>query len=282
LAGAILAGGVAAPALQLIGLRNTAASTASLLLNFESVTTALIAALIFKESVGKRGIWSIGAVTLGCILLSWNGGAWGFSPGALGIIGACLLWGVDNNLSRQISGKDPVLIVGIKGSSAGLFSLGLALLIGNPLPAIRVLLPALLLGALSYGFSLQLFMSALRGLGAVRTSALFGTAPFIGTAISFLIFHETPSRLTLIALPLMILGAWLIFTEDHRHEHLHLAVEHDHLHNHPDLHHDHNHPAGEMISGPAHGHNHQHQTLRHSHQHLPDIDHRHTHPAEKG
>ncbi len=45
LAGAILAGGVAAPIVLLFSLENTPAATASLLLNFESVATTLIAAL---------------------------------------------------------------------------------------------------------------------------------------------------------------------------------------------------------------------------------------------
>src|SRR5512143_1509776 len=46
LVGALLAGGVAAPIILLLGLERTPASTASLLLNFESVATALIAFLI--------------------------------------------------------------------------------------------------------------------------------------------------------------------------------------------------------------------------------------------
>ena len=86
LAGALVAGGIAAPILLLMGLQRTPASTASLLLNFESVSTTLIALSFFKESIGRRIAVAIGLVTLASILLTWTGGSWGFSLGALGVI----------------------------------------------------------------------------------------------------------------------------------------------------------------------------------------------------
>ena len=36
------------------------------------------------------------------------------------------------------------------------------------------------IGLLGYGFSLVMFVVALRGLGTARTGAYFSTAPFIG------------------------------------------------------------------------------------------------------
>src|SRR5689334_21369706 len=129
LLGAMLMGGVAAPILLLISLQQTPASTASLLLNFESVGTTLVAALIFKESVGRRIGWAVAVITLAGFLLSYAGGnAWGVSAGALGIIAACFLWGLDNNLTRHISAKNPLVIVAVKGCGAGVFSILLALL----------------------------------------------------------------------------------------------------------------------------------------------------------
>ena len=54
LAGAILSGGVVGPILLLFGLRIPAASSASLLLNFEGVFTALLARFVFKENLDSR------------------------------------------------------------------------------------------------------------------------------------------------------------------------------------------------------------------------------------
>ena len=277
LAGAVIAGGVMAPILLLFSLRVTTAATASLLLNFEGVTTAVIAVVVFREAIGRRALWAILCITAASILLSWEpGGDWGISLGALGILGACVLWGIDNNLTRNISAKDPLTIVLVKGLSAGSFSLILALLLGNALPEPAILLGALVLGSLSYGLSIVLFIRAMRGLGAARTSALFGTAPLAGVLLSLLLFQEAPSALFWGALPLMVVAALLLLSERHSHRHTHAALTHDHRHRHDDGHHEHDHP-GMVDRSLTHSHPHTHSPTTHEHPHLPDIHHRHVH-----
>ena len=276
LAGAILAGGVAAPIILLISLKNTPASTASLLLCFEGVATTLIAYFVFKESISRRALWAIVLITLASIILSINLNVeWGFSLGALGIIAACMLWGLDNNFTRNISSKDPLIIVVIKGLGAGSFSLGLAMFLGIKLPAWETALSAMLLGSLSYGFSIVLFIHAMRGLGAARTSALFGAAPLSGMILSLILFQEMPSWLFLVAIPIMLLGTLLLVNEQHQHFHVHETITHDHSHKHDDDHHQHCHDCDEDLK---HSHPHQHDELAHSHHHLPDLNHRHVHP----
>ena len=71
LAGAILAGGVAAPILLMWGLTRMPASGASLLLNAEGVFTAVIAWLVFKEHADKRILLGMAAMVAGAVLLSW-------------------------------------------------------------------------------------------------------------------------------------------------------------------------------------------------------------------
>ncbi|MFN8527709.1 MAG: DMT family transporter [Anaerolineae bacterium] len=277
LIGAVVAGGFVAPIVLMFSLRETAASTASLLLNFEGVATALIAAVVFKEAISGRALWALVAVTLGSILLSWNTeSSWGFSLGALGIVAACFLWGIDNNLTRNISAKDPLTIVLVKGLGAGSVSFVLALLLGSPLPPIMTILGAMLLGSLSYGLSIVLFIRAMRGLGAARTSAVFGTAPLAGVVLSLVLFQEAPSLLFGGALVLMIAAMALLLTEKHAHPHHHEAVTHDHRHRHDDGHHNHDHP-GMSSRSLAHSHVHTHEALKHEHPHLPDIHHRHAH-----
>ena len=279
LAGAILAGGVAAPITLLFSLKNTPAATASLLLNFEGVATTLIAALVFKESISRRAWWAILLITLSSVLLSINiNGNWGFSFGALGIIAACILWGMDNNFTRNISAKDPLMIVTIKGLAAGSFSLGLALILGFHFPAVGTMLGAMLLGSLSYGVSIVLFIRAMRGLGAARTSAFFGTAPIAGMLLSFILFPEVPGWTFAIALLLMVIGALFLVNEQHKHFHIHAQTVHEHAHSHDDGHHNHIHEDGYTGS---HSHIHQHDQMQHEHQHMPDLHHRHIHPSEK-
>ncbi len=278
LAGAIIAGGIAAPITLLFSLQSTPAATASLLLSFEGVATTLIAFFAFKESISRRAWWAIALITLASIFLSVNLNAeWGFSLGALGIIAACILWGIDNNFTRNISAKDPLIIVTVKGLGAGSFSLGMAVILGNKLPTWEVILGALVLGSLSYGASIVLFIHAMRGLGAARTSALFSSAPLSGMLLSFLLFRELPSWLFFVAFPLMLAGTLFLVSEEHEHFHVHEITVHEHAHVHNDGHHIH---AHEGKYAQKHSHIHKHGKLAHEHHHMPDLHHRHVHKTE--
>jgi drug/metabolite transporter (DMT)-like permease len=272
LAGAIISGGILAPIILMISLQNTPASTASLLLNFEGVGTTLIALLFFKEAISRRAWTAILVITLASIFLSANfKDGFGLSLGALGIILACVLWGVDNNFTRNISGKDPLAIVAWKGLVAGTFSFFLALFLGNSFPSVGTILGTLLLGFVSYGLSTMLFIRSMRGLGAARTSALYGTAPLAGVLLSIFIFGEFPSFLFIIATILMVGGALLLINENHSHTHRHTALIHEHSHSHNDPSHDH------ADADEVHSHKHEHLAEEHEHDHMPDIHHRHGH-----
>lgn len=66
-------------------------------------------------------------------------------------------------------------------------------------------------------------MLALRALGTARTGAYFSTAPFVGAALSLLLFAEHPTLTFWIAGGLMGLGVWLHLSERHEHLHRHEA-----------------------------------------------------------
>ena len=255
LGGAILAGGVLAPVLLLFGLAATPAATGSLLLNLEGMLTALIAWFVFKENFDRRIAWGMAAIVAGGALLSWDAhtASFGLSWGALLVIGACLGWAVDNNLTRKVSGADPAQVAMWKGLAAGTVNLGLGLLLFPQKLAFGWLAVAGVLGFFSYGVSLTLFVRALRDLGTARTGAYFSTAPFLGVVLSLVFLRETPPLLFWHALALMAVGVWLHLNENHEHEHVHELMEHEHLHVH-DEHHQHAHgpddPAGEPHSHP--------------------------------
>jgi len=276
LAATILAGGIAAPVLLLWGLQGTAASTASLLLNLEGVLTAALAAMGFHEAVGKR-IWTAAALMLAASgLLAYDpGAAFSLSPHALAIMGACLLWALDNNLTCRISGGDPLAIGAIKGLAGGGINIGLALLTGALLPAVGQIVAAMTLGLFSYGVSVVLFVYGLRHLGSARTSAHFSTAPFFGAALSIALLAEPLSAILAAAAALMFGATLLALTERHAHEHRHEYLAHTHRHTHDDAHHQHEHTGDE--GDAPHAHWHVHWSMRHHHPHLPDIHHRHSH-----
>jgi drug/metabolite transporter (DMT)-like permease len=277
LIGAIGFGGVLAPVALMFGLTRTSGASASLMLNLESVLTALLAWLVFKENADRRIVIGMLAIVAGGVVLSWPQESVSAQDwiGPLAVAFACFCWAIDNNLTRKVSASDALFIAGSKGLVAGLVNCALALLIGTQLPAASSLVPILLVGFLGYGVSLVMFVLALRGLGSARTGAYFSTAPFLGAGISILLLGESISLMFLLAAALMAVGVWIHLMENHAHEHQHEPLEHDHRHTH-DEHHQHSHGA-EWDGKEPHSHPHVHVPIRHSHAHFPDIHHRHEH-----
>ena len=277
LLGAILFGGVLGPTLLMYGLTRTSAAGASLLLNLETVLTALIAWVVFRENTDRRIVLGMALIAAGGAALAWpgEGGPQSNIWGTVAVASACLCWAIDNNLTRKVSASDAVFIAGTKGLVAGATNLGLALSLGFTLPPWSVTLAAMALGLAGYGVSLVLFVLALRGLGSARTGAYFSTAPFIGAAIAIVVFNEPTSAIFWLAAALMAAGIWLHLTERHEHEHTHEALVHTHSHRH-DAHHRHTH-AFAWNGAEPHTHEHEHEPLIHRHPHYPDVHHRHGH-----
>ena len=201
---------IAAPISLLFGLTMTTAANASLLNNFEIVATALIALLVFKESISARLWLGILFVTASCALLSFEDiSSLQFNLGSLFVLLACILWGIENNCTRKLSSKDPLEIVMVKGIFSGLGSVIIGLVCGERIHYLWAIPLVLLLGFVAYGLSIYYYVYAQRLLGAARTSAYYAVAPFIGAFLSLIIFREVPGVLFLAALALMAVGAWL-------------------------------------------------------------------------
>lgn len=275
LAGAIFAGGVVAPVILFWSLARMPAASASLLLSFEGLMAVVLAAALFHEAVARRVWLAMLIMIVAGTVLSLDRGEFTLQlVPAAGVILACALWGLDNNLTRAVSHRDALGISALKGLVAGSTNAVLAMLLGHDLlVSIHGTLGALSMGALSYGLSLVLFVSALAHLGSARTAAHFGTAPFIGAALAVLL-GEPLSPFLIAAIFLTALSTWLVLTETHEHGHGHEALEHEHMHTH-DEHHRHAHAGDE---GPEpHQHRHTHEPMSHNHSHLPDLHHRHRH-----
>lgn len=201
---------IAAPVCLMFGLRITSAANASLLNNFEYAATALIAFFIFGEKISKRLWLGISMTVSACVLLSFEGSAsFDFSKGSALVLLSAVLWGIENNCTRALSEKDPMIIVLLKGIFCGGTSFLLAVLIGEKAENLSAVLFALLLGAVSYGLSIFVFVYAQRYLGAARTSVYSAATPFVAAIISLIIFREIPEKQYFAALLLMILGAFL-------------------------------------------------------------------------
>jgi len=276
LAAAIGCGGVLAPVAFAFGLREVSGAAASLLLNLETVFTVMLAWFLFGEHRSARVVVGMVLVIAGCVLLGWQGSAGaGALRGAALLALACLLWALDNNLTRKVAGNDAVALAAAKGLVGGAVNVALAWALAGPPASGAAVGGAALVGLAGYGVSLVLFIVGLRGLGVARASAYYGVAPFIGVAVAFAVLGERPSAWFWPALALMAAGVALHLTERHAHRHTHAPLDHTHGHTH-DEHHRHAHDFPWDGREP-HVHPHRHAPTTHAHPHYPDPHHDHSH-----
>jgi drug/metabolite transporter (DMT)-like permease len=271
-----MAGGVIAPLCLVYGIKLGRASEVSLLLNLETVATTIIAWLIFKEHVSPH-VWAgkVLIVLAAVILIFESPGDLAFSASGILVVVACIFWGIDNNLTRDVDELPATVLAAIKGYGAGVFNIFLAAVFGFGTIEIPQVCGALLIGAFSYGVSLVLFIGALRKIGSARSSTFFAIGPFIGVLSSLVLLREHPPSFFWLATVLMIAGVLCLYRERHEHLHVHEPLEHRHPHEHDqEDHHQHLH---EEESTGSHDHSHVHERLTHRHGHWPDIHHRHVH-----
>src|SRR5262245_12133201 len=279
LGAAVLLGGAVAPLALFLGLRSTSAYAAGLLLNLESTFTVLLGIVLYRESAGRGGFLGMALILAGAVALSLLGRAPGGEGGAAGailIVVACACWAVDNALMRRVSIRDARQITAVKGLVGGGASLGLAAALGQlgswsptSLAAVAVI------GAISYGLSIMLFIRGLRALGVALTGAYFALAPAMAAVLSWILLREPIQNGGWLALAGMTAGAVLLARDSHRHFHVHEGIEHENEHEH-DGHHRHAHAPGELERVP-HAHRHVHEPLVHVHAHAHDVHHRHAH-----
>jgi len=214
----ILSGAVMAPFLFLFGLNKTTAVNASLLMNTEALFTVFIALLFLGERGTRKDYVGVLLLVVGAIFVTTNAEFQKLTLtkeifGNTLIVGACLFWGVDNNLSRLLSRKrDLVLITALKCVIGGGILLVLALLLGTGLHVPLVSLPYLFsVGAFGIGFSVLLFLFALREIGSMKTGVIFSTSSLFGAVFAFAILNEPLTQVQLIAGLAMLLGVYIIY-----------------------------------------------------------------------
>jgi drug/metabolite transporter (DMT)-like permease len=252
LVGAVVLGGVIGPVLLMLGLFNMPASGASLLLNAEGVFTAVLAWWVFKENVDGRIALGMLAIVAGAVVLSVPSGANLGSPWpALAVLGACLAWGLDNNLTRKLALHDATWLACVKGAVAGPVNLLLAFTLGAQMPGPWSVAAAITVGFVAYGVSLVLFIVGMRHVGTARAGAYYAIAPFLGAVVAVALGDKVTWPM-LLAATLMATGVWLHLTERHHHRHVHPPGIHDQWHTHDEHHqHEHTEPVG---AGPRHKH----------------------------
>ncbi len=214
LALSLVCGGVAAPWLIFWGLAHGTATATSLLTNMEIVFSTLLARFWFGERYPGRLFLGVGAIVGGAVVLSGLHG--GIDPiPAAAIVGACAFWGVDNNSMRKIAHADAGFVGCAKGLLSGAVNTGIAMSWGAAWPETPAILGIAAIGMVCYGASFSLYVRGLRVLGAARTSALYGVAPFAGALVGVGFLHESISLHLVLAAVLISVGVWIHLVEPH-------------------------------------------------------------------
>ncbi|MDD4004859.1 MAG: DMT family transporter [Elusimicrobiaceae bacterium] len=276
LACAVISGGILAPLCLVWGIKLASAFEVSLWLNLETVATTVLAWLVFKEHV-SREVW-LGMLLLaaGAALLGFGpADGQGFSAAGLLIALACLLWGLDSNLTRELDSLPAPELVWLKSAAAGTANVMLAFSLGTARATAGQTAALMGIGAMSYGASLLLYIHALRRIGTSRTGAYFSAGPFFGLIFAVVFLGERPAAAQWLAAGIMAGGLTLLYRERHLHRHRHEPVTHTHHHAHDDCHHAHTHH--DITPSKGHTHSHTHEPLTHTHPHYPDTHHRHAH-----
>lgn len=249
---------IAAPIFLMLGISCGSSANASLLGNFEIVATTVIALFIFKEAVSKRLWTAITLITMASLILSFDGAdSFSFSVGSLFVLLAAVCWGFENNCTRMISSKSTYEIVVLKGVFSGLGSLVIAFIRRETLPELKYIATAVILGFVSYGLSIFLYVRAQYVLGAAKTSAYYAAAPFVGTFLSFVFLHEQITWTYLVALIVMAGGSALVVVDT-------LRKYHEHMHQHIFTH---THDGTTHTHVVAHTHVHEHYVTEDKHRH---------------
>ena len=213
----ILFGSVIAPLMLLQGLKTTTAVNTSLLLSTESFFTALIAFTFLRERGTKKEYTGILLLIIGVIFLTTNANFQEINltqsiTGNILVLGACVFWGLDNNLSKSLSKKTEIIyITGLKCLIGGTILLSMPLFLNITYEVPLVSLPYILsVGALSIALSILLFLFALREIGSMRTGSIFSVSSLFGAIFAFFALGESFSIVQLLSGVIMLFGVYVL------------------------------------------------------------------------
>lgn len=213
-------GAAIAPAMYFLGLQNTSASDAALLASGEIIFSIIFALLIFKnERLQPIGYMSIILVIIGIIVVTTNlqfdksSSLSKVDYGDILIIGATILWAVDNNISKVITQHvDIIKLIQLKSLIGGSMLFAFATLILNvPLVVNQSQIPyIILLGVVGFALSLYFFLYSLKMLGTIRTIIIFSTSSVFGLIFAFIFLNEPISVYQIIAVIAMLAGIYIV------------------------------------------------------------------------
>jgi drug/metabolite transporter (DMT)-like permease len=227
-------GGVLAPILLFYGLERIDASEAVILTNAQIIFTVLLSSLFFGEKPnGIIGYTGIIIVFVGLFVatteLDTSGSLFKYEPGKIMIVGAMLVWAIDNNISRRLTKRStiwPAKIAMLKFLIGGIILFGIATIAVEEssssfrsrlqiIDSLLLIKPSewLIIIAVSlFGFAgaLSLLLESLKRIGTIRTMMIFSLTPIFGIVAANIVHAESISILEAIATGIIIIGIFMV------------------------------------------------------------------------
>lgn len=227
-------GGVLAPILLFYGLERIDASEAVILTNAQIIFTVLLSSLFFGEKPnGIIGYSGIIIVFVGLFVatteLETSGSLFKYEPGKIMIVGAMLVWAIDNNISRRLTKRStiwPAKIAMLKFLIGGIILFGIATIAVEEssssfrsrlqiIDSLLLIKPSewLIIIAVSlFGFAgaLSLLLESLKRIGTIRTMMIFSLTPIFGIVAADIVHAESISILEAIATGIIIIGIFMV------------------------------------------------------------------------
>ncbi len=227
-------GGVLAPILLFYGLVHIDASEAVILTNAQIIFTVLMSSLFFGEKPnGIIGYSGIIIVFVGLFVatteLDTSGSLFKYEPGKIMIVGAMLVWAIDNNISRRLTKRStiwPAKIAMLKFLIGGIILFGIATIAVEEssssfrsrlqiIDSLLLIKPSewLIIIAVSlFGFAgaLSLLLESLKRIGTIRTMMIFSLTPIFGIVAANIVHAESISILEAIATGIIIIGIFMV------------------------------------------------------------------------
>jgi drug/metabolite transporter (DMT)-like permease len=133
------------------------------------------------------------------------------------ILGAMLMWGIDNNVSRRLTlspGASPAKLAMAKSLFGGLvlivvaFAMNLQQGLFQIAPALWLII--ILMSISGFGGALLLFLEGIKRIGTVKTMSIFSLAAVFGLITAAFVRGESISIFQMTATGIIILGIILV------------------------------------------------------------------------
>ena len=202
-----------------IGLEETTATNASILVNSETIFAILLGVMIFREKIGKQELLPFFLIVVGSIIIPVASDVYNnnleladFMMGDLLVVLSGFFYCLDTFIAKKL--EDSVKtrhIVHVMSCTGAVMTLGLMLLFQIPFDiSLEEVSVMSIVGFLGIGVTMVFFVSALRLLGAVRTVLIYSTTTVFSIVYSTVILSESITIMNIVSSGSVLIGLFVL------------------------------------------------------------------------